>query len=61
MLMGLTASPVSQPYKDYKQLESSLKNLCINLDSNYAFYPNGESLTNQTEILIEKIKEPEET
>ena len=39
--MGLTASPVSQPFKDYKNLSKELKNLCINLDSNYAFYPHG--------------------
>ena len=48
VLMGLTASPVSQPFKDYKNLSTELKNLCINLDSNYAFYPHGEDLTNET-------------
>jgi endoribonuclease Dicer len=56
-MMGLTASPVSQPYNDHAKLTKELRRLCINLDSNYASYPQGENLTNQTEIYIEKIVE----
>ncbi len=55
ILMGLTASPVSQPFNDYKTLTKELKNLCVNLDSNYSYYPFGDQITNKTEILIEKI------
>lgn len=58
ILMGLTASPVSQPYHDYQKLTKELKNLCVNLDSNYAYYPFGDQITNKTEIDIENITEP---
>lgn len=50
--MGLTASPVSQPLHDYKKLTEELRNLCINLDSNFSIYPYGDKITNQTEIII---------
>jgi hypothetical protein len=58
--MGLTASPVSQPYKDYKLLTKELRYLCANLDSNFAFYPFGDMVKNQTAIEIEPICEGED-
>jgi hypothetical protein len=50
IIMGLSASPVSQPFKDYKELTKELRNLCINLDSNFAVYPFGDMVTNKTVI-----------
>jgi hypothetical protein len=57
IIMGLTASPVSQPFKNHELLIKSLRNLCINLDSNFAVYPFGDMVTNQTEIEIKGISE----
>ena len=39
--MGLTASPVFQPYNNYNTLKKELRRLCINLDSNFAPYSHG--------------------
>lgn len=41
ILMGLTASPISQPVTNHNKLIEQLRQLCINLDSNYAPYPQG--------------------
>jgi hypothetical protein len=48
VLMGLTASPVSQPCNSHQKLKKELKELCINLDSNFANYPQGTEITNNT-------------
>ena len=52
IIMGLTASPVSQPFKNHNELMQELRKLCINLDSNFAVYPFGDMVTNQTAIEI---------
>ena len=54
IIMGLTASPVAQPFNDKDKLITSLESLCRNLDSKFTFYET-DKIRNETFIKIVKI------
>ena len=55
IIMGLTASPVAQPFNNREMLMKSLQNLCSSLDSKFTYYETNK-IKNDTFIKIVEIK-----